>query len=369
MAMIAHDVVVLLGSRWAALEDVTTRWQQVIRRWSARPDVARLTVVDFPRFRPGVASVTASPSWLPTVPALALTVPLSRRRPLPVDTWGWRWSARVIERALRGPRAPRVFIATTPLWSPMLPYVSVRAGFDAYDDWRELPAVAQVRHHVAAGYRAAARLPRGSVTVANAALSVRLKDDFGIDGLVVPNGADAAAIRAGGQAPAGLPSSPFAVYVGVIQDRVDVDLLCRSQRVVATVVAGAVDEATRDRLDRAGVTCLGHVSPSLVPGLLQRAAVGLVPHVVNDLTASMDPMKIYDYRAAGLPVVTTPVAGTREPGVIVAAPDSWEPALRDALTVGRTPSYDVRDWDQVAEELFHAHVGSGHRLHVGGRAR
>jgi hypothetical protein len=37
-----------------------------------------------------------------------------------------------------------------------------------------------------------------------------------------------------------------------------------------------------------------------------------VPHVVNAFTDSLDPIKVYEYLAAGRPIVSTPVAGFRE---------------------------------------------------------
>jgi glycosyltransferase involved in cell wall biosynthesis len=51
------------------------------------------------------------------------------------------------------------------------------------------------------------------------------------------------------------------------------------------------------------------VRPTLAPAemarLLGRASVGLVPYLLNDYTSGVFPMKVYEYLAAGLPVVTT----------------------------------------------------------------
>jgi glycosyltransferase involved in cell wall biosynthesis len=44
-----------------------------------------------------------------------------------------------------------------------------------------------------------------------------------------------------------------------------------------------------------------------LPALLRGAAVGLIPYCQNALTASIFPMKVYEYLAAGLPVVATPL--------------------------------------------------------------
>ena len=52
--------------------------------------------------------------------------------------------------------------------------------------------------------------------------------------------------------------------------------------------------------------------------LVLNADVLVVPHVVTPFTESLDPIKRYEYRAVGRPVVSTPVAGFRGTGVTVA---------------------------------------------------
>jgi glycosyltransferase involved in cell wall biosynthesis len=44
-----------------------------------------------------------------------------------------------------------------------------------------------------------------------------------------------------------------------------------------------------------------------LPKVLRGADVGLIPYAINDLTRSVFPMKVYEYLAAGLPVMATPL--------------------------------------------------------------
>jgi glycosyltransferase involved in cell wall biosynthesis len=44
-----------------------------------------------------------------------------------------------------------------------------------------------------------------------------------------------------------------------------------------------------------------------LPAVLRGADAGLIPYLVNDLTRSVFPMKVYEYMAAGLPVLATPL--------------------------------------------------------------
>jgi glycosyltransferase involved in cell wall biosynthesis len=360
------DVVVLLGSHWADLENVTTRWHQVVRRWAQRPDVRAVHVVDFPRLRPGRAVVEQQDSWLPSVTSWRCRVPVVRRHRV-LDDIGWRAAARTLMTALPPAAGGHVVVATTPVWAPVLGEVSTgaikaartaaRTGFDAYDDWRALPAVQEISGRIAAGYRAARFAD--AVTFGSPGLAARLGSDLNLHGTVVRNGVDADAFARPSPAPVGLPADPFAVYVGMVQERVDIDLLATTARALPTVVAGPVADAPRQRLEAAGVICLGAVPPSQVPGLLSRAAVGLVPHVVDALTLSMDPLKIYEYRAAGLPVVATRVAGSDLDGVsVVDQFDVWTTTVTRAATRGRSLPAAVRDWADVAGELFAVHAGA-----------
>lgn len=350
------DVVVLLGSHWSDLERVPTRWHQVVRRWAQRTDVRAMHVVDFPRLRPGRADVIRQESWLPAVASWRCRVPVLRRQ-RGLDAIGWRAAARALMRALPPAPVGRVVIATTPVWAPVIAALpaDVRSGFDAYDDWRALPAVEDIAGRIEAGYRAA-RAAR-TVTFGSPALADRLAKEMGLDGTVVRNGVDGEAFARPGPSPVGLPDAPFAVYVGMVQERLDIDLLVQTTRVMTTVVAGPMPAAVQQRLETAGVVCLGAVSPALVPGLLQRASVGLVPHVVEALTLSMDPLKIYEYRAAGLPVVATRVAGCDLDGVrVVDERDDWAAAVAHAAAETHRAPASVRDWADVADQLFAEHA-------------
>jgi glycosyltransferase involved in cell wall biosynthesis len=52
---------------------------------------------------------------------------------------------------------------------------------------------------------------------------------------------------------------------------------------------------------------LGRRTYEQLPAVLRAADVGLIPYARNELTESIFPMKVYEYLAAGLPVVATPL--------------------------------------------------------------
>jgi glycosyltransferase involved in cell wall biosynthesis len=50
---------------------------------------------------------------------------------------------------------------------------------------------------------------------------------------------------------------------------------------------------------------MGRRSYESVPGLLRLLDIGLVPFLIDDFTRAINPLKIYEYLATGLPVVAT----------------------------------------------------------------
>lgn len=59
---------------------------------------------------------------------------------------------------------------------------------------------------------------------------------------------------------------------------------------------------------------LGECASEEVPSHLRRFSAGIIPFKVNRLTAAVDPIKYYEYRAAGLPVISTEFGEMRQRG-------------------------------------------------------
>jgi glycosyltransferase involved in cell wall biosynthesis len=108
------------------------------------------------------------------------------------------------------------------------------------------------------------------------------------------------------------------------------------------------------------VHLLGARPYAALPEVLRAADAGIVPYAINELTRSVFPMKVYEYLAAGLPVVSTPlpaldgVAGvaTAADGPAMAA--ALERALaEDGPEARRARSNAVRDrsWEARLEEI------------------
>ena len=237
-----------------------------------------------------------------------------------------------------------------------------RRGFDAVDDWSDLDLVADLKARVTLGYAALRTVD--SIT-ANTRVTAERLPRVGGTVSIVPNGVDVRRFHdALPQRPAGIPEGQFAVYAGVIQERIDVDLLCRVARTskIPVVVAGGGDESILAELQSAGVFTLGRLDHELVPGLLKSAAVGLLPHRIMPLTESMDPLKLLEYLAAGLPVVATPLPGVEisDRVLVASTPERFAQAIADAAAIGVSstpdPAVRLRDWSRQAQALLDAHL-------------
>jgi glycosyltransferase involved in cell wall biosynthesis len=67
---------------------------------------------------------------------------------------------------------------------------------------------------------------------------------------------------------------------------------------------------------------LGPRSYTELPAVLRAADAGLIPYAGNTLTQSIFPMKVYEYLAAGLPVVATPLPALADVTDVAVAPDA-----------------------------------------------
>lgn len=254
-----------------------------------------------------------------------------------------RLARSVVRATVRaGLRRPVLWV-NDPTGAAVLARTGWPALYDVTDDW--LAADRSPAEHERLVADESVLLDRcAEVTVCSADL-VRRKG-AARDVTLVTNGVDLDRYRAAHPRPADLPEGRVALYVGTAHpDRFDVPLLLATARALRgrarVVVVGPVLDVgreDRDALAREDVVLLGPRPWTTVPAYLRHADVLLVPHLVNDFTESLDPIKLYEYRAVGRPVVATPVAGFRdEPGVRVAGATAFPGAVLAALDAAPAP--------------------------------
>lgn len=110
------------------------------------------------------------------------------------------------------------------------------------------------------------------------------------------------------------------------------------------------------------ILLLGERDYEDLPSLCRYADVGIIPFVDSELTAACNPLKLYEYLAAGLAVVSTDIPEVRRFSATVYIGGSHEAFLAscdDALRIDRScyaPQLSelVRqhDWDQRVEQIY-----------------
>ncbi len=217
--------------------------------------------------------------------------------------------------------------------------------YDITDDWTTLTqSPALTRLTVA---QDAALCRRADAVVVCSERLFEMKRGLAHNLHLIPNGVDADHYRRvlDGTGPPPAPADgwprPVLGYTGSIHpDRVDVPLvesLARRfpQGTVALVGPNMLPDADRRLLQScANVVLLGPVPYARVPDIMRAFDVCITPHRVSAFTESLNPIKLWEYLAAGKPIVATDVAGFRDyPQFVRIAEgaDGFARAVEDAL--------------------------------------
>ena len=163
---------------------------------------------------------------------------------------------------------------------------------------------------------------------------------------------------------------PRIVFTGaIVATKLDLPLLVALARSRPRVVLRA-RRADRRRGSRAPTSRRSRASPTStcwapaptrqLPDVLRAADAGLIPYARNALTESVFPMKVYEYLAAGLPVVATPLPALADVAEVATAPDAEGIArlLEEAIAsdtperrAARSRAAAAHSWERRVEEI------------------
>lgn len=97
------------------------------------------------------------------------------------------------------------------------------------------------------------------------------------------------------------------------------------------LVGGVLDDRANEILALENVTHIDKVQKAQLPNYLCKMKYGLIPYVINDVTVGVYPTKLFEYIAAGIPVITTPL-----PEVIQYADNDYMQIIDEPIELNRT---------------------------------
>ena len=145
-------------------------------------------------------------------------------------------------------------------------------------------------------------------------------------------------------------------YVGALARWVDYDLIADVAKLrpeINFVLIGPDYESSlpNELMEIANLSWLGAKSYDDIPVYLQYIDMAMIPFQVNEMTHAVSPLKLFEYMAAGKPVIVTPMEGSMHyPGVLVAGdPQEFSRKITRALDLQSDQDY-IKTIRQVANE-------------------
>lgn len=158
--------------------------------------------------------------------------------------------------------------------------------------------------------------------------------------------------------------SPVIGFFGAVSAWLDFTLLTRcaaARPAWSFVFVGPVDTDVRPLSAFSNVHCVGNVPYEELPAYAASFDVALIPFAVNELTRNVNPLKLLEYLACGLPVVSTDMPEVRKFSDVISiakTPEAFLAAIERALAndspelrAARRERARHYSWKAVAEEL------------------
>jgi glycosyltransferase involved in cell wall biosynthesis len=157
---------------------------------------------------------------------------------------------------------------------------------------------------------------------------------------------------------------PILGFFGLVADWVDLEAIAAAARahpegsvVVIGKVAPDVDPAVLKA--EPNIHLLGRKPYAELPGYCRAFDVALMPFRVNELTLNANPLKVREYLAAGLPVVSSDIPEVRKVGLCKVARDTEDFVRKvdECLAEGAGPSLERAErirhesWEAKVEEI------------------
>ncbi len=204
---------------------------------------------------------------------------------------------------------PILVWAYPPFFPEALKCFNSKIVYDCVDDYSSLPGLINSAYVLKLEQRTVEIADR-IISTDNTRLVERIKA-FGKEPVIVSNGVDYKLFSGFLNKKEALDIKKRIIYIGNVSYWFDLELI----RKVAdsfkdyeiTIIGFASKEALKIFQKIPNLAFVGKLKQEQIVPILTESSVAIIPFKVNDLTKSTDPLKVYEYLAAGVPVVSTPV--------------------------------------------------------------
>lgn len=206
------------------------------------------------------------------------------------------------------------------LWSPLSTGVIGELGermlvFDTLDNWAKHPEIRDKRGWIKRGYETIKE--KADIIFANSKETQKFMENPRISPILIPNGVDKKLFALQEK---GIPEdlknigTPIIGYAGKIGKRMDIDLLSFLASELPQINFVLIGQFLNKKWVKGlfkfrNIYFLGDKHYSQLPFYLGNFDVCIIPHNTRSLESGEDSIKLYEYLAAGKPVVTTMVLG------------------------------------------------------------
>jgi glycosyltransferase involved in cell wall biosynthesis len=157
-------------------------------------------------------------------------------------------------------------------------------------------------------------------------------------------------------------------FFGLLHEWVDTELIGRladAHPRFSFVLIGAASGDLSDLTRRTNVHHLGRRPFAQLPDYCRGFAAALVPFRLNELTTSVNPIKLREYAASGMPVVSSDLPEVRrlpEIATVARSFDEWVAAVETAVHQGSDPALRRRQSEKVRGDDWSARCARLARL-------